>query len=91
MTVTSIDRWLRRFAYCVGSAADVDAEAALLGALTEYGQSERNLRLAVAAPDWRFARALRWTFDVRRTRTRASSMHFSRSCLTTVMCATSGR
>ncbi len=65
VTVTSIDRWLRRFAYCVGSAADADADAAVLGALTEYGQSERNLRLTVAAPDWRFARALRSTFDVR--------------------------
>ena len=65
VTVTSIDRWLRRFAYCVGSAADVDADTAVLGALTEYGQSERNLRLAVAAPDWSFSRALRNTFDVR--------------------------
>ena len=42
----------------------VDADTAVLAALTEYGQSERNLRLAVAAPDWSFARALRQTFDV---------------------------
>ena len=64
VTVMSIDPWLRRYAYCVGSAADLDADAAVLAALTEYGQSERNLRLAVAAPDWSFARALRQTFDV---------------------------
>ena len=65
VTVMSTDHWLRRFAYCVGSAADVDGDAAILAALTEYGQSERNLRLAVAAPDWNFSRALRNTFDVR--------------------------
>lgn len=64
VTVMSIDPRLRRYAYCAGSAADVDIDAAVLAALTEYGQSERNLRLAVAAPDWRFARALRQTFDV---------------------------
>ena len=64
VTVSSIDHRLRRFAYCVGSAADLDTETAILGALTEYGQSERNLRLALAAPDWSFSRALRTTFDV---------------------------
>jgi len=64
VTVMSIDDWLRRYAYCVGSAADLDAEAAILAAVAEYGQSERNLRLAVAAPDWAFTRALRRAFDV---------------------------
>ena len=64
VTVMSIDPWLRRFAYCVGSAADLDADAAIVAALTEYGQSERNLRLAVAAPGWNFSRALLAAFDV---------------------------
>ena len=63
VTVMSIDDWLRRYAYSVGSAADLDIDAAVLAALTEYGQSERNLRLTVAAPDWNFSRALRRAFD----------------------------
>jgi len=65
-TVTGIevDPRLARYAYYSGAGVDPDIENALLSAFGEYGQSERNMRVALFAPNWRFSRALGHFFDV---------------------------
>lgn len=65
LTVVEIDEWLNRYAYYSGGGVDLDIESAMLSGINEFGQAERNMRLALIAPDWGFARAIGHMFDVR--------------------------
>jgi ribosomal protein S12 methylthiotransferase accessory factor len=64
ITAMEVDPWLDRYAYYSGGGADTDIDTALLKALTEFGQSERTIRLALAAPERGLAYAVRRMFDI---------------------------
>ncbi len=64
VTAMEIDSWLKRYSYYPGGGADTDIDAALLKALAEFGQSERVIRLALAAPESILAGAVRSMFDI---------------------------
>lgn len=64
VTVLQVCPWLRRWAYYSGGGVNLDIDAAMLMALTEFGQSERSLRLAQNAPQRHFAYGVRRIFDV---------------------------
>lgn len=64
VTAMEVDGWLNRYAYYSGGGADVDIDTALLKSLTEFGQSERTIRLALAAPERGLAYAVRRMFDI---------------------------
>jgi ribosomal protein S12 methylthiotransferase accessory factor len=64
VTVIEIDDWLNRYAYFSGGGVDLDIDEALLTALNEFGQAERNMRLSLAAPEWGFARGVEHMFNV---------------------------
>ncbi len=66
ITVIEIDEWLSRYAYYSGGGVDLDIDACMLSALNEFGQAERNMRLAMAAPEWGFARGVERMFAVDR-------------------------
>jgi ribosomal protein S12 methylthiotransferase accessory factor len=50
ITAIRLDPWLRSFSYSAGGGVDTDSETSLLKALTEFGQSERTIRMAVLSP-----------------------------------------
>jgi ribosomal protein S12 methylthiotransferase accessory factor len=60
VTAVQIDHWLTRFAYNSGGGAALDIDTAMYKALTELGQSERSIRLALLAPDRAFARGVEY-------------------------------
>lgn len=64
VTVIEIDEWLNRYAYYSGGGVDLDIDTCLLSSLNEFGQSERNMRLSLAAPEWGFARGVQRMFNV---------------------------
>jgi ribosomal protein S12 methylthiotransferase accessory factor len=64
LTVIELDQWLNRYAYYSGGGVDVDIESVMVSAVGEFGQAERNMRLALYAPDWFFAQAISRFFDV---------------------------
>ena len=64
ITAIEIDPWLNRYAYYSGGGADTDSETALLKAITEFGQSERMIRLALVCPDSSFARTVSRQFEM---------------------------
>jgi ribosomal protein S12 methylthiotransferase accessory factor len=64
LTVVEIDEWLKRYSYYSGGGGDLDIDTVMLSAMVEFGQAERNMRLALIAPRWRFARALGHMFDI---------------------------
>lgn len=64
ITVVEIDEWLNRYSYYSGGGVDLDIENVMLSGINEFGQAERNMRLALIAPDWGFARAIGRMFDV---------------------------
>lgn len=64
VTVLQVCPWLRKWAYYAGGGVNLDIDEAMLQALTEFGQSERSLRLAQTAPDRYFAYGVRRMFDV---------------------------
>ncbi|HYO15211.1 MAG TPA: YcaO-like family protein [Thermoanaerobaculia bacterium] len=64
VTVLQVCPWLKRWAYYSGGGVNLDIDAAMLMALTEFGQAERSLRLAQNAPHRHFAYGVRRIFDV---------------------------
>ncbi|HEX4952748.1 MAG TPA: YcaO-like family protein [Thermoanaerobaculia bacterium] len=64
ITVLQVCRWLKKWSYYAGGGVNLDIDSAMLQALTEFGQSERSLRLAQTAPDRYFAHGVRQMFDV---------------------------
>lgn len=64
VTVLQVCPWLKRWAYYSGGGVNLDIDSAMLTALTEFGQSERSLRLAQTAPHRHFAYGVRRIFDV---------------------------
>ncbi len=64
VTVMEVCRWLKKWSYYAGGGVNLDIDQAMLQALTEFGQSERSLRLAQSAPDWGFSWGVRSMFDV---------------------------
>jgi ribosomal protein S12 methylthiotransferase accessory factor len=64
VTVMENAPWLNRWAYYAGGGVNLDIDLAMLQALSEYGQAERDLRLALAAPDRAFAYAVKRIFDI---------------------------
>lgn len=55
VTGLALDDWLNRYAYASGGGVDLDIDAALLSALNEFGQAERNIKNALYAPNWSFS------------------------------------
>jgi len=47
VTVISIDDYLKRYSYLAGGGVDIDIEKAIIGAITEFTQAEKYLRLAL--------------------------------------------
>ena len=64
-TVIRFDEYFGQFSYLAGGGADTDASAALVKAMTEFGQSERMLRMAVLSPDKPLGQAVGRMFAVR--------------------------
>ena len=64
VTVMEVCNWLKKWSYYAGGGVNLDIDEAMLQALTEFGQSERSLRLAQSAPDWGFSWGVRSMFDV---------------------------
>ncbi|MDY7095517.1 MAG: YcaO-like family protein, partial [Acidobacteriota bacterium] len=64
VTVLQVCPWLKKWAYYSGGGVNLDIDSAMLQALTEFGQSERSLRLAQTAPERGFAYGVRRMFDV---------------------------
>ena len=64
VTVIEINDWLQRYAYYSGGGVGLDIDRTMLSAINEYGQAERNMRLALVAPDWQFSKTLEGLFDV---------------------------
>jgi ribosomal protein S12 methylthiotransferase accessory factor len=64
VTVMQVCPWLQRWSYYAGGGVNLDIDLAMLQALTEFGQSERTLRLASAAPERGFAYGVRRMFDI---------------------------
>jgi ribosomal protein S12 methylthiotransferase accessory factor len=64
ITAIEVDPWLNRYSYYSGGGADTDIEVALTKALTEFGQSERMIRMSLTAPDSSFARTVSRQFEM---------------------------
>lgn len=64
VTVLQVCPWLKKWSYYTGGGVNLDIDAAMFQALTEFGQSERTLRLAQAAPNRIFSHGMRRIFDV---------------------------
>lgn len=64
VTVIQVCPWLAKWAYYAGGGVNLDADAAMLQALTEFGQAERSLGLAQTAPERFLSYSLRRIFDV---------------------------
>ena len=64
VTVIELDPWLSSLSYSAGGGVDTDAEIAILKALTEFGQTERTLRMSVLAPDRAVSAAVERMFTV---------------------------
>jgi ribosomal protein S12 methylthiotransferase accessory factor len=64
ITAVQLDPWLKRHSYNAGGGADLDREGALLRALSEFGQSERTIQLAVMAPERITGEAVSRMFDM---------------------------
>jgi ribosomal protein S12 methylthiotransferase accessory factor len=58
LTIIQIDEWMHTMSYNAGGGADVDIDRALLKALTEFGQSDRTMRLAFLCPEWTISKAI---------------------------------
>lgn len=65
VTVKEFCPWLKRWAYYAGGGVNLDIDEAMLQATTEYGQSERSLRLVSASPNRGFSHGVRRIFDIR--------------------------
>jgi ribosomal protein S12 methylthiotransferase accessory factor len=64
LTAMEINPWRRRYGYCAGGGADIDADVALLKTLNEFGQSERTIALSLVSPARAFARGSARLFDI---------------------------
>jgi ribosomal protein S12 methylthiotransferase accessory factor len=64
LTVVQIDEWMHAMSYNAGGGADVDVDRALVKALTEFGQSDRTMRLAFLCPEWTISQAIDRMFMV---------------------------
>jgi ribosomal protein S12 methylthiotransferase accessory factor len=64
VTVIEIAPWMRRFAYNAGGGVDIDVDGAMLGALTEFGQSERTIRMSAMTPDRAVSESVYRMFDI---------------------------
>ena len=63
ISATQLVPYYKKFAYQSGSAAALDGEEAFVKALTEYGQSELQLKSAMLAPQRQFTRGVKEIFD----------------------------
>lgn len=64
VTAIEIDPWLTRFSYNAGGGAALDIDTAMYKALTELGQSERSIRLALVSPDRAFAQGVSYVSSI---------------------------
>ncbi len=64
ITAVRLDRWAKRYGYCSGGGADTDIDVALAKSLTEFGQSERMIRMRLTAPSSSFARTISRQFEM---------------------------
>lgn len=51
VTVIQLDPWMRSFSYNAGGGVDLDIDQAIYGALVEFGQSERTVRMSTMTPE----------------------------------------
>jgi ribosomal protein S12 methylthiotransferase accessory factor len=64
VTTVRYDDWLNSFAYTAGGGVDTDIEVAIVKALTEFGQSERTIKLALMSPERAVSRAVDEMFGI---------------------------
>lgn len=64
ITAVQMDEWLTRLAWNAGGGVGVDGEAALYGAITEFCQAERTMRMSVLAPQRSVSEAVAAMFDI---------------------------
>jgi ribosomal protein S12 methylthiotransferase accessory factor len=64
ITTIQIASWVRSYAYSAGGGVDIDTERALQKAVTEFGQTERTLRMAILAPRRRVSAAVDQMFAI---------------------------
>jgi len=65
VTAAQFDGWLRKLSYSAGGGVGASVEEAMCGALGEYCQTERSLRICQLARDWQFPRAFDSIFGIR--------------------------
>jgi ribosomal protein S12 methylthiotransferase accessory factor len=64
ITAVQMDEWLTRLAWNAGGGVGIDGEAALYGAITEFCQAERTMRMSVLAPQRSVSEAVAAMFDI---------------------------
>jgi ribosomal protein S12 methylthiotransferase accessory factor len=64
VTVIQVVPWLKRYAYNAGGGVNLDIDLAMLMGLTEFGQAEQMLGIALTAPDRTFGVGLRRLLDI---------------------------
>lgn len=64
VTVIEFDERVTRYRYYSGGGVDLSIDMAILSALSEYGQAERNMRLALIVSEWEYARYIDQMFNV---------------------------
>jgi ribosomal protein S12 methylthiotransferase accessory factor len=64
VTAVQMDDWLKRLAWNGGGGVGIDGEAALYGAISEFCQAERTMRMSVLAPERSVSEAVAAMFDI---------------------------
>jgi ribosomal protein S12 methylthiotransferase accessory factor len=64
VTAVQMDDWLKRLAWNAGGGVGIDGEAALYGAISEFCQAERTMRMSVLAPERSVSQAVASMFDI---------------------------
>lgn len=64
ITAIQMDDWLTRLAWNAGGGVGIDGEATLYGAIAEFCQAERTMRMSVLAPQRSVSGAVEAMFDI---------------------------